>query len=122
VIDRDLAAGSEAGQPAEQVLDNDIVHRSRAWQNDHTVYLNPFDWYIITGAGLNSAQRLLAELEAAFNALMLAMVCAVVRLTAQPRARDRGYCRVKGVVGESMVGSLNRFFVTAVFGIRCWHA
>lgn len=68
VIDRDLATGAEDAQPAEQVLDNDIMHQTSAWQNEHIVYLNPFDWYIITGAGLNSAQRMLDELESALNA------------------------------------------------------
>ena len=68
VIDRDAATDSEEGQPAEQVLDNDIVHQTAAWQNDHIVYLNPFDWYIITGGGLNSTPRMLEELEAVFGA------------------------------------------------------
>jgi len=68
VIDRDAATGSEDGQPAEQVLNNDIMHQTTAWQNGHIVYLNPFDWYIITGASLNSAERMLDELEAALNA------------------------------------------------------
>jgi iron complex transport system substrate-binding protein len=66
VVDRDAATGESEGQPAEQVLDNDIVHETTAWQNDQIVYLNPFDWYIITGGGLNSTQRMLDELEAAF--------------------------------------------------------
>lgn len=67
VIDRDAATGSEEGQPAEQVLDNDIVHETTAWQNDQIVYLNPFDWYIITGGGLGSTPRMLSELEAVFG-------------------------------------------------------
>ena len=67
VIDRDQATGAEDGQPAEQVLDNDLMHQTTAWKSDQIVYLNPFDWYIVTGAGLNSAQRMLDELEAALN-------------------------------------------------------
>ncbi|HWV24562.1 MAG TPA: siderophore ABC transporter substrate-binding protein [Thermomicrobiales bacterium] len=67
VIDRDKATGAEDAQPAEQVLDNDIMHETTAWQNDQIMYLNPFDWYIITGAGLNSMQRMLDELETALN-------------------------------------------------------
>ncbi|HYH12448.1 MAG TPA: ABC transporter substrate-binding protein [Thermomicrobiales bacterium] len=68
VIDRDAATGEAEGQPAEQVLDNEIVHETTAWQNDQIVYLNAFDWYIITGGGLDSTQRMLTELEAAFGA------------------------------------------------------
>ena len=67
VIDRDAATGEEGGQPAEQVLDNDLVHQTTAWRQDQIVYLDPFDWYIITGAGLDSMQRMLDELEAAFG-------------------------------------------------------
>jgi iron complex transport system substrate-binding protein len=67
VIDRDAATAAEDGQPAEQVLDNDIMHETTAWKEGNIVYLNPFDWYIITGAGLSSMNRMLDELEAAFS-------------------------------------------------------
>lgn len=67
VIDRDKATSAEDAQPAEQVLDNDIMHETTAWKNDQIVYLTPFDWYIITGAGLNSVQRMLDELDAALG-------------------------------------------------------
>ncbi|MCA9876422.1 MAG: siderophore ABC transporter substrate-binding protein [Thermomicrobiales bacterium] len=67
VIDRDAAIGEEGGQPAEQVLDNEIMHQTTAWQNGQIVYLNPFDWYIITGAGLDSMQRMLGELDTALS-------------------------------------------------------
>lgn len=67
VIDRDAATGTEDAEAAEQVLDNDIMHQTSAWQNDRIVYLNPFDWYIIVGAGLSSMNRMLDELEAAFS-------------------------------------------------------
>lgn len=65
VIDRDAAIGEEESQPAAQVLDNELMHETTAWQNDQIVYLNPFDWYIITGAGLDSMQRMLGELDTA---------------------------------------------------------
>jgi iron complex transport system substrate-binding protein len=67
VIDRDAATGTEDAQAAEQVLDNDIMHQTTAWQEGNIVYLNPFDWYIITGAGLASMNRMLDELETAFS-------------------------------------------------------
>ncbi|MCO5219785.1 MAG: siderophore ABC transporter substrate-binding protein [Thermomicrobiales bacterium] len=69
VIDRDVATGeAEAGSsPAEEVLDNDIVHQTTAYQNDQIVYVNPFDWYIITGAGIPSMDRMLTEIETAFG-------------------------------------------------------
>jgi iron complex transport system substrate-binding protein len=67
VIDRDAATGTEDAQPAEQVLDNDIMHQTTAWTEGNIVYLNPFDWYVIVGAGLTSMNRMLDELENAFN-------------------------------------------------------
>lgn len=66
VIDRDAATGESEGQPAEQVLDNALVHETTAWQEEHIVYLNPFDNYIITGAGLQSLQRMIDEVAAAY--------------------------------------------------------
>ncbi len=66
VIDRDSATGEE-GQPASEVLDNDIMHETSAYQNDQVIYLNPFDWYIITGASVPSFDRMLGELEVAFS-------------------------------------------------------
>lgn len=67
VIDRDAATGAEDAQPAEQVLDNDLMHETTAWQDGNIVYLNPFDWYVIVGAGLSSMNRMLDELESAFS-------------------------------------------------------
>lgn len=67
VIDRDNATGDD-GQPAEEVLDNEIIHETSAWQNDQIVYLNPFDWYIISGASIPSFHRMLDEMDAAFGA------------------------------------------------------
>lgn len=63
VLDRDAAIGTEGANPAGQVLDNEIMHRTEAWQNDQVVYLNSFDWYIISGAGLASMDRMITELE-----------------------------------------------------------
>lgn len=67
VIDRDAAIGAEGAQPAAQVLDNDIMKETKAMQNNQIVYLNPFDWYIITGAGLGTMQTMLAEVAAAYD-------------------------------------------------------
>lgn len=67
VIDRDAATEGE-GQPASEVLDNEIMHETSAWQNDQVVYLNAYDWYIITGASVPSFNRMLDEMDAAFGA------------------------------------------------------
>ncbi len=67
VIDRDAAIGETEAAAAQEVLDNEVVAQTTAAQQGQIVYLNPFDWYIITGAGLDSMQRMLAELETAFG-------------------------------------------------------
>lgn len=66
VIDRDAAVGDE-GQSAEQVLDNDIMHETVAYQSGHIVYVNSFDWYIISGASIPSFGRMLDEMDTAFG-------------------------------------------------------
>jgi iron complex transport system substrate-binding protein len=49
VVDRDAATGAEGAQPAAAVLDNEIVHRTTAAQQDHVLYLDPTAWYIVFG-------------------------------------------------------------------------
>lgn len=66
ILDRDAAIGTEGASPAKQVLDNEVMHQTTAWQEGTIVYLNPFDWYIITGAGLGSMDRMITELEQAY--------------------------------------------------------
>ena len=67
VIDRDAAIGTEDAQPAAAVLDNELMEQTSAFQNDQIVYLDPFNWYIVTGAGLTSAGEMLDEISAAYN-------------------------------------------------------
>lgn len=55
VIDRDAAIGQE-GQTARQFLDNEIVHRTTAWQKGQVVYLDSTNWYL-TGGGLTALQQ-----------------------------------------------------------------
>lgn len=47
VLDRTSAIGAE-GIGAKAVLDNPLVHQTKAWQNDHVVYLSP-DSYLAFG-------------------------------------------------------------------------
>lgn len=62
VIDRDAAIGTEGAQPAAAVLDNELMQRTTAWREGHIVYLDPFDWYIVSGTGLGSLNAMLDEL------------------------------------------------------------
>lgn len=63
VIDRDAAVGQDA-EAAEQVLDNELVHQTTAWQQGQVVYVDPVRWYIVNG-GLNNLNAMIDELSAA---------------------------------------------------------
>ena len=68
VLDRDAAVGTaEGAQPAQQVLDNDLVHQMKAWQNDQVVYVNPVNFYIVNG-GLFTLNEMIVEVGSAIGA------------------------------------------------------
>jgi iron complex transport system substrate-binding protein len=49
VIDRDAGVGrGDAGSAASQVLDNELVHKTTAWQKNQIVYLDPQAAYIVS--------------------------------------------------------------------------
>lgn len=56
VIDRDGAIGRE-GVAAKQMLDNELIHKTTAWQKKQIVYLNAMDWYLLGSAGLTAMQQ-----------------------------------------------------------------
>lgn len=61
VIDRDAAIGRE-GQSASQLLDNELMHQTKAWKNQRILYLNALNWYTIGSAGLTAMQENIAHL------------------------------------------------------------
>jgi iron complex transport system substrate-binding protein len=63
VLDRDAAIG-ESGTAAEQVLDNELVHGTKAWSNDDVHYLDSTVWYIAPN-GLPSVESMVEEIAAA---------------------------------------------------------
>lgn len=56
VVDRDAAIG-ESGKAARQVLDNELVKKTKAAQNNKIVYLDAFTWYIAP-TGLSSVESM----------------------------------------------------------------
>lgn len=68
VIDRDASLG-QTDTPARDLLEAAQVDRTTAGKQGQVVYLDPFNWYLLDGAGLNSMQanidQLLQALEAA---------------------------------------------------------
>lgn len=49
VLDRDNAIGNKEAQSAQQVLNNDLIQKTDAWQNNHIVYLDSTSMYIAGG-------------------------------------------------------------------------
>jgi iron complex transport system substrate-binding protein len=60
VVDRDAATGEEGAQAASAALDNDIVARTTAFQEDQIVYLDPVAWYIVFG-GIDTTQIMIDD-------------------------------------------------------------
>ena len=66
VIDRDTAVGA-GGDAARVVLDNDIVRRMDAYQNNRMVFVNTTDWYL-AGTGIATLQNIVDEVLAVLQA------------------------------------------------------
>lgn len=65
VVDRDAAIGRE-GESAKQMLDNELVHRSKAWMEGQIVYLDPALWYVV-GGGVTALTDAAAEVRTALS-------------------------------------------------------
>ncbi|MBR9862164.1 MAG: siderophore ABC transporter substrate-binding protein [Rhodobacteraceae bacterium] len=66
VVDRDAAIGRD-GQPAQQMLDNPLVHKTRAWTEGQVVFLDPADWYLVGAAGPTALNRALTQISDAVD-------------------------------------------------------
>lgn len=62
VLDRDTAINSEGAKMAKEVMDNEIVQKTDAYQNGRIVYLTPDVWYLSEG-GIQATDRMLEDLE-----------------------------------------------------------
>lgn len=66
VVDRDAAIGRE-GQSAAAMLDNEIIHKTKAWKAGHIIYVDSGNWYL-AGTGLQALQMNVDEIAAALKA------------------------------------------------------
>ncbi len=66
VLDRDSAINLDGAKLAQDLMDNDLVKRTQAYQNGHIVYLNSAAWYLAEG-GYRSLDLMLKDLEKAFE-------------------------------------------------------
>lgn len=62
VLDRDSAINTEGAQLAKQVMDNELVQKTSAYQNEQIVYLTPTVWYLAEG-GITAMDVMLDDLE-----------------------------------------------------------
>ncbi|SES67192.1 iron complex transport system substrate-binding protein [Salinibacillus kushneri] len=64
VIDRTAAIGGDV--MAKEALDNELVKKTRAYQNDKITYLDPNYWYL-SGGGLMSVSEMISEIKSSLE-------------------------------------------------------
>ena len=65
VLDRDAAIASEGAKLAQEIMENELVMRTTAYQNGRVIYLaHPTAWYTAEG-GVTALDQMLSDLEAA---------------------------------------------------------
>ncbi|WP_081297031.1 MULTISPECIES: siderophore ABC transporter substrate-binding protein [unclassified Gilliamella] len=65
VLDRDSAIGNKEAQSAQQVLSNDLIQKTAAWQNHHIIYLDSSSMYI--AGGIQTYNRLMDQIREALQ-------------------------------------------------------
>lgn len=63
VLDRDSAIQAEGARLAKEVMENELVYQTKAYQEGNVVYLTPTVWYLVEG-GLTATDRMLEDIEA----------------------------------------------------------
>ncbi|MWP49447.1 MULTISPECIES: siderophore ABC transporter substrate-binding protein [unclassified Gilliamella] len=66
VLDRDNAIGNKEAQSAQQVLNNELIQKTSAWQHNHIVYLDSTSIYI--SGGIQTYSRLMEQISVALQA------------------------------------------------------
>ena len=67
VMDRDAAIGTDGAQLAQEILENELIKDTDAYQNGHIVYLaHPAVWYTAEG-GIQALGEMLSDLESALQ-------------------------------------------------------
>ncbi|WP_126429022.1 siderophore ABC transporter substrate-binding protein [Brevibacillus marinus] len=63
VVDRDAVVGGEGASSAKEVVENELVKNTKAYQNNQIVYLDPNYWYL-SGGGLISVLEMVKQVDA----------------------------------------------------------
>ncbi|WP_337019750.1 siderophore ABC transporter substrate-binding protein [Oceanobacillus massiliensis] len=64
VVDRGAVVGGESSAP--QLVENELVENTKAYQNKNIVYLDPDFWYL-SGGGLTSVSEMINEIDASIE-------------------------------------------------------
>lgn len=62
VLDRDMAIQKEGAQLAQEIMENELVQKTKAYQNGTIVYLTPSVWYLAEG-GITAMDIMIQDLE-----------------------------------------------------------
>lgn len=62
ILDRDTAIAADGAVAAQQLMDNELVHKTKAHQNGNIVYLTPAVWYMSEG-GITAMDIMLKDIE-----------------------------------------------------------
>lgn len=62
VIDRDAVVSGSSSNPAKQVIENDLVKKTKAFKENHIAYLDANYWYL-SGGGLASMSEMIKEVQ-----------------------------------------------------------
>lgn len=66
VLDRDSAISKKGAKLAKDVMNNELINKTKAYKDGHIFYLNPSVWYLSEG-GINALDLMLQDLEKALN-------------------------------------------------------
>lgn len=66
ILDRDSAIGRSGAQLAKDVMNNEIVHKTKAYQENKITYLNSSVWYLSEG-GITATDLMLKDIEQALD-------------------------------------------------------
>lgn len=67
VLDRDSAIKTEGAKLAEEIMDNELIHKTSAYENDNLVILeNPGVWYTAEG-GVTALDIMISDIEKAIK-------------------------------------------------------
>lgn len=62
ILDRDTAINAEGAKVAQEVMENEIVQKTIAYQNETIIYLTPDVWYLTEG-GITATDTMIKDLE-----------------------------------------------------------